>query len=257
MIKLPARPQCPAVLQAEKVTKARRALVKKVAEGNKLGDVDFKGKSYWGETKKTLHRYQQGKCCYCERRRDANAEGDVEHFRPKLKVTEKPGHPGYWWLAYEWSNYLFSCKACNSDYKKNHFPVLDETHRATTKDDDLSLERPVLINPSVEDPAEFIDYDWDSDPDKVFPIGVDSKNRGKDTIRVLALAIRDDLHEGRTDMVLTLRFVEQILRRSPPQDPMYQEAVQKLKRKTELRQEYLGLAYCYIRRSGLQELLDD
>jgi uncharacterized protein (TIGR02646 family) len=257
VIKLPARPQCPDALQSEKVTKARRTLVEKVAKGIKLSDVDFKGKSYWRETKKALHNYQKGKCCYCERRRDANAEGDVDHFRPKLKVTESPGHSGYWWLAYEWSNYLFSCKACNSDYKKNHFPLLHERHRAATKDDDLTLERPVLIDPSWEEPADFIDYDWDSDPEKVLPVGRDAENRGEETIKILRLAIRDDLHKSRIDLLLTLRLVENIVRKSPPHHPAYREAVQILRQKTRPDQECLGLAYCYIGRNGLQELLDD
>lgn len=257
MIKLSARPECPVVLKSKKVKEARSALVKKVAKGEKPSGADFKGKSYWGETKKTLKKYQNGKCCFCERRRDANAEGDVEHFRPKLRVIENPAHFGYWWLAYEWSNYLFSCKACNSDYKKDHFPLLDESHRAATKDDDLSLERPVLINPSLEDPAQFIDYDWDSDPEKVFPIGRDPENRGKETIKILALAIRDDLHRSRTDLLLTLRFVEKIVRTSSAQDPAYRNAVQELRRKTEPHQECLSLVYCYIRRNGLQGLLDE
>src|SRR5712692_4013168 len=163
MIKLSSRPGYPRVLKSTKVTKARSSLNKKVREGKKLSSSDFKGKSYWGETKQTLHEYQRGKCCYCERRRDANAEADVEHFRPKLGVTENSEHSGYWWLAYEWNNLLFVCKSCNSDHKKNHFPLLQETDRVSTPDD-LSAEKPVLINPSLEDPADFIDYDWESSP---------------------------------------------------------------------------------------------
>jgi hypothetical protein len=121
MINLTARPKCPAVLKSKKVQKSRRALTRKVARGEKLGDADFAGQSYWGQTKELLHKYQNGKCCFCERRRDAKLEADVEHFRPKLKVTENAGHPGYWWLAYEWSNLLFACKACNSGHKKTIF----------------------------------------------------------------------------------------------------------------------------------------
>ena len=42
------------------------------------------------------------------------AYGDVEHFRPKSK---------YWWLAYCYENYLYSCQMCNQRYKKAEFPI--------------------------------------------------------------------------------------------------------------------------------------
>jgi len=257
MIKLPTRPNCPPVLKRKKVEKARAALERKVAQGNKLSDADFVGKNYWGETKKTLHEYQNGKCCFCERRRDANAEADVEHFRPKLKVTEDLNHPGYWWLAYKWSNLLFSCKACNSKYKKTHFPLVNETDRVANKDDDLLLERPMLINPSFEDPADFIDYDWDSDPEKVFLVGKDPDNRGSETIRILGLGVRDDLYKGRSELVVTLRLVDDILQDAQPHSPTYQYAIWTLRRKTERNQEYLGLTHCYMKRKGLEGRLDD
>lgn len=256
MIKLTARPKCPAVLKSKKVQDARRALSRKVARGVKLSNADFTGKSYWGETKEVLHQYQNGKCCFCERRRDAKLEADVEHFRPKLKITNNPGHPGYWWLAYEWSNLLFSCKACNSGHKKNHFPLVDEATRVTTKDKDLSSERPVFINPSFEDPADFIDYDWGSDPEKVFLVGKDPENRGRETIRILGLVVRDDLHKRRTEIVYSLRLLDNIFHDLPPQHSLYQEAVEVLKRMIAPSQEHLGLAYCYVKRQGLEGLLD-
>lgn len=259
MIKLPARPAPPTVLKTKKIKDALIELTKKVARGIKLSSADFKDKNYWGATKDTLHSYQYGKCCFCERRRDEKMEADVEHFRPKLKVTENIGHPGYWWLAYEWGNLLFCCKACNSTYKKNHFPMVrnNEACRVATKNGDLSSERPALINPGLEDPADFIKYDWESDPSKVFPIGCDPDGRGKQTISILKLATRDDLHRGRADLLLTLQLAEEIVRASRPGEPMYQRAIQQLRHKTIPTQEHLGLAYFYLRCKGLEGLLDD
>ena len=126
MIKLSSRPEYPRVLKSTKVTKARSALNKKVQEGQKLSSRDFKGKSYWGETKQILHEYQHGKCCYCERRRDTNAEADIEHFRPKLEVTENSEHPGYWWLAYEWNNLLFVLGRLNRPISLDRFLDLSD-----------------------------------------------------------------------------------------------------------------------------------
>ena len=37
------------------------------------------------------------KCAYCER----VTKADVEHYRPKKKVSEDADHPGYYWLCYE------------------------------------------------------------------------------------------------------------------------------------------------------------
>ncbi|GLS42688.1 HNH endonuclease [Methylobacterium brachythecii] len=53
-----------------------------------------------------------GKCAYCESRFDVTAPVDIEHFRPKGGV-EGQVHPGYWWLAAEWTNLLPSCIDCN------------------------------------------------------------------------------------------------------------------------------------------------
>lgn len=254
MIKLSSRPGCPRVLKSTKVTKARSSLNKKVQEGQKLSNSDFQGKSYWRETKQTLHEYQNGKCCYCERRRDANAEADVEHFRPKLGVTENSKHPGYWWLAYEWSNLLFVCKSCNSDHKKNHFPLLQETDRVSTPAD-LSPEKPVLIDPSLEDPADFIDYDWESIPGKVLLVGKDGEDRGRQTVKILALDIRDDLNKSRFDALTTLQFAERVLRSASPHQAVYQNAVERLQQKADAHQECLGFVRCYISRRGLQEFI--
>ena len=54
------------------------------------------------------------KCAYCEADTRVVAHGDVEHYRPKSI---------YWWLAYCYDNYLFSCQICNQSYKSNNFPI--------------------------------------------------------------------------------------------------------------------------------------
>jgi uncharacterized protein (TIGR02646 family) len=58
-----------------------------------------------------------GKCAYCEVQFVLDQTGDVEHFRPKAGVVDehdqRVDHPGYYWLAYEWSNLLPSCSKCN------------------------------------------------------------------------------------------------------------------------------------------------
>ena len=79
------------------------------------GNVDFKNKGdRWGAAKDQLKTETHGKCAYCEADTTVVAHGDVEHYRPKSK---------YWWLAYCYDNYLFSCQICNQSFKSDNFPV--------------------------------------------------------------------------------------------------------------------------------------
>ena len=139
------------------------------------------------EVKEFLYEAQHGKCCFCERKRDLKRDSDVEHFRPKAKVSESSEHPGYWWLAYEWDNLFIACKTCNQGYKKDHFPLKDETKRAFSKNDNFENEEPYLINPLKEDPENFIEYEVPEEEEKQpFMIKAIGKcERGKQTIEKL------------------------------------------------------------------------
>lgn len=105
-----------------------------------------------------LRRMHHGKCCFCETNIDAGSYGDVEHFRPKKAVTDDALHGGYWWLAYTWENLLWSCKRCNTSYKRNHFPLEDAKKRAYSPHDNLNDERPMLVDPARENPAQHIRF---------------------------------------------------------------------------------------------------
>src|SRR5262245_19229283 len=141
------RPQEPPEFSA----RARRALQKleeKVRRGATLSGKDFNDQ-IWKDQKPIFARRQRSKCGYCESNALAGQHGDVEHYRPKSvlhRLSDNPAeegrcqpgvahpdgrvfHPvcatGYWWLAYEWSNYLFACAICNESFKKALFPVLE------------------------------------------------------------------------------------------------------------------------------------
>lgn len=77
------------------------------------GQFKFKS-SIWKKAKAQLRTESNGKCAYCDASTEVVAHGDVEHFRPKSV---------YWWLAYCYDNYLFSCQVCNQTHKGNKFPV--------------------------------------------------------------------------------------------------------------------------------------
>jgi len=122
---------------------------------------------------KSLSRAQYNKCCYCESKFLATSYGPVEHYRPKGAVQQAPGqkkeYPGYYWLAYDWNNLLFSCTACNTK-KRELFPLIDKKARARSHHDDVTMEQPLLINPTVEDPRDHIRFREDV-PEHLTKIG--------------------------------------------------------------------------------------
>lgn len=112
--------------------------------------------------KQQLMLEQKNKCCFCEADFTANGYGDVEHFRPKAGFTKtragKLIRPGYYWLGYNWDNLFFSCQICNQRFKKNYFPLEDETKRALNHTFDYLEESPLLVNPSVDNPEDHITF---------------------------------------------------------------------------------------------------
>lgn len=112
--------------------------------------------SLWSELKDTLEKCSNGKCWYCESRQD-RSDNHVDHFRPKARVVECEEHEGYWWLAFEWTNYRFSCTFCNSRRrdketglmggKHSHFPIFNEDKRAWLPEHDIAGEDYCLLDP--------------------------------------------------------------------------------------------------------------
>ena len=112
--------------------------------------------SIWKELKQKLAGISHEKCWFCESK-NVRADNAVDHFRPKNAVAGNAAHEGYWWLAFEWSNYRFTCTFCNSIRKDpntgiaggkgTHFPVLDELRRAMNGAGDCGNEQPLLLDP--------------------------------------------------------------------------------------------------------------
>ena len=56
--------------------------------------------NYWRKFLADLRAAFLGQCAYCEE----NCPDEVDHFRPTSKFPE---------LVYQWSNWIFTCSACN------------------------------------------------------------------------------------------------------------------------------------------------
>jgi len=174
---------------------------------------DFDSKIYAHKTvKAALRKAQHDKCCFCESKVTHISYGDVEHFRPKAGVRQRSGtsleRPGYYWLAYEWSNLFFSCQLCNQRYKENLFPLKKPADRAKSHNDDLHAEKPMFINPT-EDVRKYISFR----EEVIF--AVDDNPRGKATIRALGLD-RDELNDMRRDCYDKLEIVYEVANLTPP-----------------------------------------
>lgn len=151
--------------------KALNALeeVKSLSAQERSKAINNKG-DIWKDLKGILKDASYGKCWYCESRQE-RSDNAVDHYRPKNRVAESTDHEGYWWLAFKWTNYRYSCTFCNSrridqDHgteggKHDHFPLLDEEKRAFTEHDDVDAEQPLLLDPVCRDDPAHIWYDED------------------------------------------------------------------------------------------------
>ncbi len=115
-----------------------QALMKaKYIDNINLDSKYWKTRSFWKDAKEQLKKESFEKCAYCEANTAVVAHGDVEHFRPKSV---------YWWLAYCYDNYLYSCQICNEKFKGDDFPI------AAT----------VILKPGREIPAQVTQTDIDA-----------------------------------------------------------------------------------------------
>ncbi|WP_375417642.1 hypothetical protein [uncultured Hymenobacter sp.] len=147
--------------------------------------------------KQQLIADQAGKCCYCEAYLLHVGYGDVEHYRPKNGFRQAPGakleKPGYYWLAYDWTNLLFTCKRCNVGHKRSYFPLANQaTGRAHSHHDPLARERPLLLHPVQDDPAGHI---WFR---RAVAVAVRKSPRGRATIAFCGLNRKKTLEQRRT-----------------------------------------------------------
>jgi uncharacterized protein (TIGR02646 family) len=161
------------------------------------------------QVKMALEKLFHYKCAYCES--ELGETWDVEHFRPSGAIAENPNHPGYYWLAYEWTNLYPSCEPCNRVFidkplwddptagdiggKLTQFPLADESGRAMSHDDDLLGEELLLLDPCASTPEEHFRFD---------PLGqiyhVTGSLQGETTIKVFFLR-RRRLRDLRTDVM--------------------------------------------------------
>ncbi|EHN8828440.1 TPA: HNH endonuclease [Enterobacter bugandensis] len=131
----------------------------------------IKKKSYiWRGFSKYLAKMSYGKCWYSEAK-DAGANFDVDHFRPKAearRTEETVDADGYSWLAFDWDNFRLSAQNCNrlntDDKGETHgkgswFPLLQGSPKASWDNRCIENEMVVLLDPVLKTDLIYIDYD--------------------------------------------------------------------------------------------------
>ena len=138
--------------------------------GQNVTEVNTGFTPYWGnaDVRGALWAMHGRSCTYCDRELHGNDRGDVEHFRPKNV---------YWWLAYQFQNYLLACSVCNSSYKSNRFPILPlGAAFAYPMKDQLEQEPRALLDPAVDaiDGWFGINFDLEQEKREGFQITINS-----------------------------------------------------------------------------------
>lgn len=117
---------------------------------------------FWGELREWLLTLSHDKCWYSEAR-DVFSVLEVEHYRPKKSCKRaprtKPGD-GYWWLAFEWSNYRL-CGKLGNGKKGDFFPLKEGSLVAAREGLSVDNEFPLLLDPACAADADLLSFNED------------------------------------------------------------------------------------------------
>ncbi len=214
------------------------------------------------EVKEKLVDLYNHKCAYCESKLEPG-NLIIEHYRPKHQ---------YYWLAYEWTNLIIACMACNnSGTKGTKFPIKNEGKRVKVHSDDkkewransntLQNEEPLLLHPEIDIPEEHIKFNYDGKADGI-------TEKGKETVKICNLNreslwiirkkdIDDAFRDVRDELIKVLRLKEKgaIKKMSDIFEiDIFRNVFNKAKEYCEKENEYSSL-FCYMYKH-FEEFLD-
>ncbi len=209
--KLAAKPK--AVKKAKSKSKGKSASSKRRTSVKKIEIFP----PTWSTFKAELSRVQYRKCAFCEGWAIGQGFGDVEHFAPKAEVEalgddestwgverenlanvigRRPNSisaTGYWWLAYNWDNYILACAICNQQWKRAIFPIKEKRAGPPLQTD---TETHYLLHPfKGEAPRDHLEFGPLGEV-KPRTLAAGPSIYGRETIRTLGLD-RPSLREQR------------------------------------------------------------
>ena len=272
MIKLTRTTEPPSAFTCEQRIEKNLALVTLRNAG------DPANPNVWRQAKTRLKEETCGKCAYCESATSTVAYGDVEHFRPKSV---------YWWLAYCYDNFSYSCQICNQMYKRAKFKVarddrrwrgptipppsnesaLREYARLMTPDPidhasggmpfndfvrEATKEKPFLVDPYVEDPEKL--YKWEADP-VLKEVRIAARTNRVRATRAMSAAEedlglnREELRQRRWVTYELLNTLAHVVEKLPGHSTteMKTAVAVQIRRMMEAKSEYAGMARYFVR----------
>lgn len=121
-------------------------------------DIIDRKAALWGDLKEWLLTLSHEKCWFSEAK-DCFNHWHVEHFRPKKSAKDSDGteHDGYWWLAFDWTNFRI-CGSVGNAKKGTFFPLRPASVRALPFGD-TRLEDHQLLDPIDEDDPGLLSFD--------------------------------------------------------------------------------------------------
>jgi len=162
-----------------------RAAAARGEAGNDLSKINARS-AIWRELKDALADLSHDKCWYCEVKQ-VRSDNAVDHFRPKSLYT---------WLAFEKSNFRYSCTYCNSGRKNpetgetegkgNSFPLFNEAQRALAPGQE-NFESPILLDPCQTQDPGLLDFHEDGRPCARQPDHETRKHRAETSIKAYHL----------------------------------------------------------------------
>jgi hypothetical protein len=149
-------------------------------------------RAVWGRLREWLLRLSHDKCWYSEAR-DLFSVLEVEHYRPKTRCRREPRGlmgDGYWWLAFDWSNYRLCGKVGNAK-KGDFFPLAMGSPAAAHNGISVLNEIPLLLDPACPGDPDLLTFNEDG------TCGSHADADAATQLRVATTIARINLNHGR------------------------------------------------------------
>jgi uncharacterized protein (TIGR02646 family) len=217
-------------------------------------------KKIWRDLAPCLAKLRNSKCWYSESS-NPGSNKDVDHFRPKNRVYEDPDHEGYWWLAFDWRNYRYSCQWCNQRRvdtansteggKWDHFPV-SGTFRARQERENFELEDVDLLDPIDPEDWKLLTFRPDGQPTPAQHQGTREHKRAETSIQIYHLHYQEFVRERKslaTRIRLLIERMEILYSKitDPTMRKLYKDSQKELFRLIDRDSEYSSAALAYAR----------
>jgi uncharacterized protein (TIGR02646 family) len=165
-------------VQARWLKRAQKAVeaAEKKAEGPERQEYISTRSKVWTDLKPQLEALSAGKCWYSEAR-DIVSYWHVDHYRPKSL---------YPWLAFEWRNYRL-CGGVPNVAKLNSFPLENEAARASSLQDNIGDEGPLLLDPVQWGDPDLLTFTANGEPACAIPQDQLAVRRVRETVSLLEL----------------------------------------------------------------------